>query len=310
MTVVRPTRVEGTVLGQRVGDKATLARVGYLPENHRFPRYLTGRQTLEFFGAMAKVDRATARRRAGELLEIVSMKDWGDRKISTYSKGMMQRIGLAQALMNDPELVLLDEPTDGVDPLGRREIMDVMGRLREQGKTVFINSHALSELESICDRVAILVHGKVASQGTLEELTRGQERYEIELALPNPEVSRSDLLAMLRRMGIEMKEKIPAPKLPPPLGNVAQPLVARFAVDAGMTATGTWVELSGPWIRLGTAEPSAIQSILDELRRADFVIRRLTPLRQTLEDLFMQAVVDPVTGQLRLPGAALQGGRQ
>ena len=126
MTVVRPTRADGTILGQPVGDKPTLARVGYLPENHRFPRYLTGRQTLEFFGALAKVDRPTRKRRAAELLDAVGMTDWGDRKVSTYSKGMMQRVGLAQALVNDPDLVVLDEPTDGVDPVGRREIRDVL----------------------------------------------------------------------------------------------------------------------------------------------------------------------------------------
>src|SRR2546423_2889085 len=113
MTVVKPTRAQGTLLGQRVGHKATLARVGYLPENHRFPRYLTGRQTLHFFAALSKVDRATRKRRAGELLETVGMAADADRKISTYSKGMMQRIGLAQSLVNDPDLVVLDEPTDG-----------------------------------------------------------------------------------------------------------------------------------------------------------------------------------------------------
>src|SRR3954462_5033356 len=111
MTVIRPTRAVGTVLGRPVGDKATLEKVGYLPENHRFPRYLTGRQTLEFFGALAKVDRPTARKRAGELLSTVGMSDWGDKKVSSDSKGMMQRDGLAQPLMSDPDLVVLDEPT-------------------------------------------------------------------------------------------------------------------------------------------------------------------------------------------------------
>ncbi|HSU66029.1 MAG TPA: ABC transporter ATP-binding protein, partial [Tepidisphaeraceae bacterium] len=170
MTVVRPTRVEGNILGHPVGHKATLGRVGYLPENHRFPKYLTGRQVLEFFAQLARVDRATARRRAGELLDIVGMKEWGDTRIATYSKGMLQRVGLAQALVHEPDLVVLDEPTDGVDPVGRREILDVLNRIRGEGRTVFVNSHALSELESICDRVAILVKGQVARQGTIDEL--------------------------------------------------------------------------------------------------------------------------------------------
>src|SRR3954470_7311203 len=149
MTVIRPTRADGTILGHPVGHKPTLRQVGYLPEQHRFPKYLTGRQTLEFFGALAKVDRPTARKRAGELLATVGMSDWADKKIATYSKGMMQRIGIGQALMSNPDLVVLDEPTDGVDPVGRRDIRDVLGRLREQGKTVFVNSHLLQELEMI-----------------------------------------------------------------------------------------------------------------------------------------------------------------
>src|SRR5215213_10129516 len=126
MSVVRPTHARGTILGNPVAHKPTLARVGYLPENHRFPRYLTGRQILDLFGALAKVDRPTRKRRAAELLDVVGMTAAADRKISTYSKGMAQRIGLAQALVNDPELILLDEPTDGVDPVGRRDIRDVL----------------------------------------------------------------------------------------------------------------------------------------------------------------------------------------
>jgi len=179
MTVVRPTKARGTVLGQRIGHKPTLARVGYLPEHHRFPPYLTGRQVLEFYAALAKVDRKTRRARSAELLELVGMREWGKKKISTYSKGMMQRIGLAQALMNDPDLIVLDEPTDGVDPVGRREIRDVLVKLKAEGKTVFVNSHLLSELEMVCDRVAILVQGNVATQGTIDDLTADSQRYEI-----------------------------------------------------------------------------------------------------------------------------------
>ena len=179
MTVVRPTKARGTVLGQRIGHKPTLARVGYLPEHHRFPTYLTGRQVLEFYAALAKVDRKTRRARSAELLELVGMQDWGKKKISTYSKGMMQRVGLAQALMNDPDLIVLDEPTDGVDPVGRREIRDVLVKLKAEGKTVFVNSHLLSELEMVCDRVAILVQGNVATQGTIDDLTADSQRYEI-----------------------------------------------------------------------------------------------------------------------------------
>ena len=179
MTVVRPSKASGTVLGRPVGHKGTLARVGYLPEHHQFPQYLTGRQTLHYYGALAKVDRATARDRASYLLDIVGMADWADKKVSSYSKGMMQRVGLAQALMNEPDLLVLDEPTDGVDPVGRRDIRDVLVNLKKQGTTIFLNSHLLSELEMVCDRVAILVQGLVVTQGTIDDLTADSRRFEI-----------------------------------------------------------------------------------------------------------------------------------
>lgn len=187
MTVVRPTQVSGTILGQPVGHQPTLARIGYLPENHRLPQYLTGRQVLDYYAALAKVPHAVRKQRSEQLLEIVGMSDWANQRINKYSKGMLQRTGLAQALMNEPDLVVLDEPTDGVDPVGRREIRDVLVRLKNEGKTVFINSHLLSELEMVCDRVAIMVQGQVAMQGTIEELTSASRRYEIIIEGSPPE---------------------------------------------------------------------------------------------------------------------------
>jgi ABC-2 type transport system ATP-binding protein len=252
MTVVKPTRCGGTLLGQPVGDKPTLARVGYLPENHRFPKYLTGRQTLDFFGALSKATRTVRRRRIDELLDTVGMKDWADKKVSMYSKGMMQRIGLAQALVADPDLILLDEPTDGVDPVGRRDIRDVILRLSEQGKTIFINSHLLSELELICNRVAILVAGQVARQGTLDELSALMKQfYAIELDRPVT----PDLLQRLRQ-----------------------------SVD------GVGVEETDRTLQLDTLDAARIQPAIDLLRASGIVIRRLGPVRPNLEELFMDAV--------------------
>ncbi len=182
MTVVRPDAALGTVLGRPLGNRKKLGVIGYLPENHRFPPYLTGAQVLDYYGRLAKVPGDKRRKRAVSLLERVSMTRWSDTKISKYSKGMMQRLGLAQALINDPELVVLDEPTDGVDPLGRRDIRELLLELRGQGKTVFLNSHLLSELEMVCDRVAILVDGLVARQGTLSELTEHTVEYRISIS--------------------------------------------------------------------------------------------------------------------------------
>ena len=201
MTVIRPTRAEGTILGHPIGHKGTLIRVGYMPEHIRFPPYLTGRQALEFFAALAKVDRTARKRRAAELLDLVDMTPWADTKVGTYSKGMQQRIGLAQAMVNDPDFLVLDEPTDGLDPVGRREVREVLGRLRDQGKTVFLNSHMLSEVERVCDRVAILSAGMVIRQGTLDELTAGSEHFEIQLHGKPDQTMRSDAGRTALRVG-------------------------------------------------------------------------------------------------------------
>ncbi|HUU86011.1 MAG TPA: ABC transporter ATP-binding protein [Phycisphaerae bacterium] len=179
MTVVRPDRAMGTVLGRPLGHRKKLAVIGYLPEAHRFPTYLTGRGLLHFYAALAKVPAAVRQGRAGNLLERVGMAAWADTRVGKYSKGMLQRLGIAQALMNDPELVVLDEPTDGLDPMGRRDVRRLLLELKGQGKTVFLNSHLLSELEMVCDRVAILVEGLVARQGRLDELTEHTHEYRI-----------------------------------------------------------------------------------------------------------------------------------
>lgn len=179
--IVRPTRIAGSMLGHPIGHVATLGRIGYLPEHNKFPDYLTGAQVLDFCGAMAKMERPARRRRATELIDTVGLAGWEHRRVTTYSKGMKQRLGIAQSLINSPELVFLDEPTDGVDPVGRREIRDLLIRLREEGRTVFLNSHLLGEAEMVCDRVAILVQGKVERQGTVQDLTAASQRYEIDI---------------------------------------------------------------------------------------------------------------------------------
>ena len=179
MTVVRPTHAMGTILGRPIGHRGKLAVTGYLPEDHRFPGYLTGKRLLEYYAALAKVPRSVRSDRASHLLERVGMAQWADTRVDKYSKGMLQRLGIAQALMNDPELIILDEPTDGLDPVGRRDVRAMLLELKQQGKTVFLNSHLLSELEMVCDRVAILVDGLVARQGTLAELTEHTVEYRI-----------------------------------------------------------------------------------------------------------------------------------
>jgi ABC-2 type transport system ATP-binding protein len=227
MTIVRPTRADGTLLGRRLGDKTAFARVGYLPENHRLPHYLTGAQALDYFAALSGVDRTTRRRRTAELLETVSMSDWGNKRVGTYSKGMQQRIGLAQALMNDPELIILDEPSDGVDPVGRRDIREVLRMLQNQGKTIFINSHLLSELEMVCQRVAILDHGKILKQGTIDELTDESLRYEIVIQAAPP----GWFAEVARAQSQQLEDGRSQLKLPAAAAADVQPIIDRLRQD-------------------------------------------------------------------------------
>lgn len=181
LSIVHPTKGEVSILGQALGSPSIRAKSGYLPENHRYPQFLTGYQTLHFFGGLSGLTGRVLRDRALSLLELVGLKDWKNVRIKRYSKGMLQRLGLAQALLNDPEILFLDEPTDGVDPVGRKEIRDLLKDLRAQGKTIFLNSHLLSEVEAISDRVAILNKGKVLKVGTVSEITAGALEYELRL---------------------------------------------------------------------------------------------------------------------------------
>jgi len=155
-------------------------KVGYLPENHRFPYYLTGKNLLSLTGQMCGLSKVEIDSRADSMLELVDMQRWADTKIRKYSKGMLQRIGLAQALISDPDLLLLDEPTDGVDPVGKVEIREVLKKVRDEGKTIVLNSHLLSEVESVADRVAILSRGKLVRVSSVEDLTSRKSQYEIE----------------------------------------------------------------------------------------------------------------------------------
>lgn len=162
------------IFGRDARDPEARVPVGYLPENHRFPTYFTGRGMLDFYGSLSGMEIAERRRRVPELLDRVGLKDWADVRIKKYSKGMLQRLGLAQALMHRPQLLLLDEPTDGVDPVGRREIRDILNSLTGTGVTVFINSHLLSEVEAFCDYVAILKRGELALEGKISNLVAGR----------------------------------------------------------------------------------------------------------------------------------------
>ena len=281
MTVVRPTRAVGTILGRPVGHKPTLARVGYLPEHNRFPPYLTGRQTLEFFAALSKVDRRTRKRRSGEFLEMVGLEKWANVKLATYSKGMQQRIGLAQALVNDPDLIVLDEPTDGLDPVGRRDVRETLIDLRKAGKTIFLNSHLLSEVECLCDRVAILSAGKVVRQGTLDELTAGSKHFEIQLhGEPNTQMREA------MRAAVPCQWAVCATAASAPPAGAGRETFK----EIGRLPSGETVELDAGMLRIATGDPIKIQPVIDALRSRGLIIGAVGQLRQSLEDFFIQTV--------------------
>jgi len=174
------TSGEATLMGYHPSNPKSREKIGYLPENHRFPEHLTGLGLIQLTGRLYNLSDDVISQKANELLELVDMSKWANTKMKKYSKGMLQRVGLAQAMVNDPDLLFLDEPTDGVDPVGRAEIKKVMQKIRDRGKTIILNSHLLSEVEMVADRVAILQHGKLAKIGSVDELTNKKLQYEIQ----------------------------------------------------------------------------------------------------------------------------------
>jgi ABC-2 type transport system ATP-binding protein len=170
---VRPFSGEARLFGRQASEAEARRRVGYLPENFRFHDWLTGSALLDFHARLAGLSSAERRERIPEVLELVGLSGRGDDRVRGYSKGMTQRIGLAQAIIHAPDLVLLDEPTSALDPVGRREVRDLIRSLRARGMTVFLNSHLLSEVEMVCDRIAIVDRGRVVRSGRLDDLVGG-----------------------------------------------------------------------------------------------------------------------------------------
>jgi ABC-2 type transport system ATP-binding protein len=171
--LVKPSAGSAQLLGKPITDRNARARAGFLPEHFRFHDWLTAKEFLTVHGQLYKIDQKKLEKRACELLELVGLTPFFDKQLRTFSKGMLQRIGLAQALLNEPELVFLDEPTSGLDPVGRRLVRDIIRQLREKGTTVFLNSHLLSEVEITCDRVAFIKHGEVIQVSQVSTLMEG-----------------------------------------------------------------------------------------------------------------------------------------
>ncbi|ACV62660.1 ABC transporter related [Desulfofarcimen acetoxidans DSM 771] len=201
--LLRPTSGAAQLLNRPLGDLQARKKIGFLPENFRYQEWLTGYELLSFHAALYKVEKTKRTSRIDEVLKTVGLAGREKQRIRTYSKGMQQRIGLACALLPDPDLLFLDEPTSALDPLGRREVREIVVSLRNRGKTVFLNSHLLSEVEMICDHVAIIKRGQIAASGTVNELLSKSVEVEMIITGMNEQIERELLLigTGLRRDG-------------------------------------------------------------------------------------------------------------
>lgn len=177
--LLHPTKGKSLCLGADATDPKISARIGFLPEESYLYRYLNARETLDFYGRLFRLDRGVRKARIEALLDMVGLKAVANRPVGTFSKGMARRIGLAQALINDPDLLILDEPTTGLDPIGTRQIKDLIMKLAERGKTILLCSHLLADVEDVCDRIAILYGGKIQAEGKVTDLLRQTDKRQI-----------------------------------------------------------------------------------------------------------------------------------
>ncbi|HEY0384660.1 MAG TPA: ABC transporter ATP-binding protein [Pyrinomonadaceae bacterium] len=256
MRLIYPTSGRARIMGRDINDVRMHARIGYLPENPYFYDYLTARELLEYFAELFGYDKLERRRRARSLLERVHLdeKSW-DKQLRKFSKGMLQRVGLAQALLNDPEIIFLDEPMSGLDPVGRREVRDLIATERARGKTVFMCSHILSDIEVLCDHVAIMRSGRLAETGRLEELRqRAGEKGRVEILAAGAHAE-------------QILEALPVLK------------------DAHITETAAGA-------RIEVADESDVDAALAALRRAGGRLVSVQPVRQSLEELFVRETME------------------
>lgn len=252
MSLIFPTDGSARILGSDIRDVAMHRRIGYCPENPYFYDYLRPVELLDYFGELFGYDPATRRRKTEELLTRVGLdeKDW-KKQLRKFSKGMQQRVGLAQALINDPEIVFLDEPMSGLDPIGRREIRELIAELRAQGKTIFMSTHILSDIEALCDNVAILRKGRLAATGKLDELlaNAGEGRiFEVNVKGVNAE-----------------------------------------AIGEGLAAiAGATLSAKPNGANIQVQNEKDVETVLATIRKSGGKLESVQPVRQSLEELFVR----------------------
>ena len=201
-----PTTGDAFVFGESSANVEKNERIGYLPEESYLYRFLNAEETLDFYGRLFNIPSSVRRKRAAELIELVGLNNDKKRILREYSKGMRQRIGLAQALINDPDLIILDEPTSGLDPLGTRWMKDLILDLRKKGKTVLMCSHRLDDVQDVCDRIAILFNGDLQAQGTVTKLVEDAQRMQsTATGLPLTDALKHDLDAVIRKHGGQLE---------------------------------------------------------------------------------------------------------
>jgi ABC-2 type transport system ATP-binding protein len=267
--IIRKSAGDARLLGFPAGDRRGRKLVGYLPENLRVPRHLTGYTALEYYGNLSNVPTSVIRQRRGTLLEKVGLAERAKDPVRTYSKGMLQRLGLAQAMLHDPELFILDEPTDGLDPLARAQVRGYLAELKRQGKTIFLNSHILQEVELICDRVAILDKGVLRKVANVAEITSGRspvggngqphgeaEALELHLDLTGPE-------------------------------SIIRQTLGSFPI-------ASWQSFSPTDFRVVTRVPHQpdVDRLIDRLRAAEVSIVGVMRRRVSLEDAYLEIVAE------------------
>ena len=273
--IIRKTGGKATLLGYPAGSRKGRKLVGYLPEHLRVPAHLTGYQALEFFGNLSNVPTSVVRERRGQLLETVGLVDRAKDNVKQYSKGMLQRLGLAQALLHEPELLVLDEPTDGLDPKARAEMRQIIRELQNRGVTIFLNSHLLQEVEMICQRVAILDKGQLRYCGpvsTIGEFVQGGG---------SPTTAGAAGASTASQVGkIEFELLGDLEKIKQCFAADAKPKLAITAGAAGKPTTVT----------IPITDQPEIDRLVDALRAAGISIVALQPRRVSLEDAFLSLV--------------------
>jgi ABC-2 type transport system ATP-binding protein len=253
--LIAPTSGDGYLLGEPLGNPHGRRKVGFLPEHFRFHHWLKAREFLQLHADLYGVSRDVARTRIPQLLELVGLTEHAEKKLRAFSKGMLQRIGLAQALLNEPDLVLLDEPTSGLDPVGRRLVRDIIRDLRSQGKAVFLNSHLLSEVEVTCDRVAFIKEGHVIHTSSLNSLVDGELTVEIRTRRPSH-----------------------------------VPFTRWERMLSGLKRWSSQVRLDGDHITLALSGEADVPAITRHLVRHGADVYSVNPRRLSLEELFLQIV--------------------